>query len=133
MSILFAILAVAAGTIGTFIFGLYGLGVTVVLFALAIIFAVKKRKENNGQGGIPSIVVSIIALVFSGIMTLILCSIPDVIKESAAKAGTQYIQDYADDFKFGIFGLVDHAQKSGIDMNILSEEMDKISKSAGQQ
>jgi hypothetical protein len=127
MSIAFALIALVAGTIGTFVFGIYASCVTVVCVVLSIIFAVKKRKKD-GEGGIPSIVISIIGLFICGILTLILVSITDVIKDGAEKAGTQYIQNYAEDFKYGVYGLSKHIEKDGVDLNVISEEMDKITK-----
>ena len=126
MSILFALICAVAGTVGTFLFGIIGAGVALICAALSIVFAVKKRKRD-GAGGIPSIVITLISVFFCGIITMLLLSMPQLVKDSAEKAGTQYIQNYADDFRFGVIGVVKHAEKDGVDMNVLSDEISKIS------
>lgn len=123
MSILFAVLAILCGFIGCLLAGLLGLGITVLFAVLAVVFAIKKRK-TDGKGGIGSIVVSVIGVLFGALIAFGLMGFGASIKENAAKAGYPELEKYGDSFKFGVIGFA--KDLAGEDQKEIESLVDKL-------
>ena len=128
MCILFAILALVASIIGTLLFGIAGGCVTAIFAVLAIVFAVKKKKSEQG-GGTGSIVISIIALVLGASMTMLFIGVSGTVKEQAKKVDAPLVEKYADDLKFGVLGFVFAASNDGVNVDDLTKEFERVSDS----
>lgn len=128
MCILFAILALVTSIIGTILFGIAGGCVTALFAILAIVFAVKKKKSEEG-GGTGSIVISIISLVLGISITMIFIGVSGVVKEQAKKVDSPIVEKYADDLKFGVLGFAIAASNDGVDVNELADEFKRVSDS----
>lgn len=125
MSVLFAILALLSAIGGTFMTGYFGLIATLVFMVLTIVFAVKKRKENNGEGGIGSIVLSVVAVLIALGIYGLLSFTGNMIKEKAEPAGVPQIAQYGDSIKKGIIGLAKDLPED-TDMDKFKEDFDKL-------
>ncbi len=128
MCILFAILALVASIIGTLLFGIVGGCATAIFAVLAIVFAVKKKKSEEG-GGTGSIIISIIALVLGFSITMIFIGVSGTIKEQAKKVDAPLVEKYADDLKFGVLGFAIAASNDGVDIDELTDELKRVSDS----
>jgi MFS family permease len=128
MCILFAVLALVASIIGAFLFGIAGGCATAVFAILAIVFAVKKKKSEEG-GGTGSIVISIISLVLGFCITMLFVGVSSSVKEQAKKVDAPLVEKYADDLKFGVLGFVFAASNDGVDVNDLTKEFERVSDS----
>jgi|GEM_PF-5984118 len=127
MSMLFAILAVFAGTLGTWFFGLYGLFTTLGLSAISIIFIIRKKKKSNEITIVPAIFL-FMGLLFSGFLTAALFYVSAQVKTDAEKFGGTKVIKYADDFKYGTYTVILNAEKDGVDAETLTKELEAISK-----
>ncbi|MBO6164989.1 MAG: hypothetical protein J6O17_01285 [Eubacterium sp.] len=126
MSMLFAILAIGAGTLGTLFFGIYGLMTTVFCVALSIVFIVLKRKKDK-EGGIPSAIFCTMSMLFSIFLTISLFYVSNQVKTDAENFGDTTVIRYADDFKYGTYTVIRHAERDGVDLQLLSDELNAIS------
>ena len=86
-------------------------------------FAIKKRK-TDGKGGIGSIVVSVIGVLFGALIAFGLMGFGTSIKENAAKAGYPELEKYGDSFKFGVIGFAkDLASEDQKDIESLVDKL----------
>ncbi len=127
MSMLFAILAIGAGTIGTLLFGLYGFMTTMFCTALSVVFIIRTRKKAK-EGGIPSAILCTMAVIFSVFLTVSLFYVSKQVKTDAEKFGNTTVINYADDFKYGTYTVILHAERDGVDLQLLTDELNAISK-----
>lgn len=127
MSMLFAILAIFAGTIGSWLFGLYGFMTTLFCVALSVVFIIRTRKKAK-EGGIPSAILCTMAVLFSTFLTISLFYVSRRIKTDAENFGNTTVINYADDFKYGTYTVVLHAERDGVDIQLLTDELNVISK-----
>ena len=137
MAVLFAILALAAGIVGTVLTGWIGFGISVLLAVIAIAIRVNKNKnEDRPRHG--SIVLAVIAII-AGILTqVVMMSLADGIKTDAEELGdVPYVVAVAEGMKkFGIIGFANSAaEKKPADMSDdafadeLKRQMDRVTKS----
>ena len=127
MAVLFAVLAILCGLIGCFLFGYIGLAVTVLFVALAVVFAIKKRKANQGKGGVGPIVCSVIGLLLAGLVSTGVADIGTTIRDYADKAGVPEAKTYADGCEFGIVGFVYNlANKSEEDLKVAADKIKEV-------
>ena len=132
MCLLFAILALLSGIMGTIFLGIIGFAVTAVFAILAIIFASKKRKSEEG-GGTGSMVVSIISLVLGLLITLFFIGMAKVVKDNAKKVDAPLVEKYADDLKFGILGFVIPAASDNVNMDDFSDQLKLVTDKMGEE
>lgn len=127
MSMLFAILAIGAGTLGTWFFGLYGLLVTIAFSAISVFFNILKKKKGKGFSAM-SLVFLFMGLLFSVFLTVALFYVSSEIKKDAERYGGTKVIKYADDFKYGTYTVILNAEKDGVDAETLNKELEDISK-----
>ncbi len=129
MGILFGILALVFAFVGVFLGGIIGFGLTVLCAVLAIVFAIRKKKDL-GRVAVGPIVMSIIAFIFGGIIMAIILGVTNVWKDDLKKYPGEYpvVEAYVDDFKFGVIGMVGAANADGVDMKEFTDELDALTK-----
>ena len=120
MSVLFAVLAFIAGLILPFIIGIVGVIITVIFSALAIFFALRKRKTEGG-GGIGSIVFASIASILALLMFLGWLAICDKLRDDAEKKNAPLVKEAFDNSTFGFLGVI-----TSIDTDKQDELMDEL-------
>ena len=120
MSVLFAVLAFIAGLFLPFIIGIAGVIITVIFSALAILFAVKKRKTEGG-GGIGSIVFASIAILMAILLFLGWLGICDKLKDEAKEKDAPLVTEALDHSTFGFIGVI-----SSVDTETQDEFMDEL-------
>lgn len=123
MAILFALLALVSSALATLFFGIIGLCVTALLAFLAVVFAVKKRKQDGSGGGV-SIVLSILAIIVAAFVTIMLFKVSSIMVNESDKAETPLIKTYGNDIKIGIIPMMNHANKDGVDMDEMSKQFE---------
>ncbi|MBQ9872810.1 MAG: hypothetical protein IJM27_12900 [Eubacterium sp.] len=127
MSILFGILAILAGFVGAWMAGWFGVGFTVILGALAIVFTVLKNKklpeeEPRKKAGI---VTGIIGIVLVFLMQLAVISVGNTMMEKDEKE-FPILRECGESFKVsGFIGMANHIQEKGYTMDELQKEVDK--------
>ena len=125
MSVLFAILALVCAIIGTFAVGYFAVIGVIILTVLAVVFAMKKRKEV-GSGGIGSIVLSVAAVLISLLIYALLAFFGSTMKEDSAAAGVPQLAKYGDSLKKGFIGMATEMSKDDVDTDKLKEDFDKL-------
>ncbi|MCR4847029.1 MAG: hypothetical protein K5865_09845 [Eubacterium sp.] len=125
MSVLFAVLAMISGIIGTFLAGFIGLGITFVFAGLAILFAARKKK-TVGKVGVGSIITSVIAICFSGLILLGIVAVGNYLRDEARKCDAPLVEKYMGDFKFGVIGVAAKISNDGVDEVEFRRQLDKV-------
>lgn len=126
MCVLFAVLALIASIVGTILFGIIGGCVTAIFGVLAIVFAIKKKKSEEG-GGTGSLVLAIISMVIGLGITMLFVGASGILKDEAGKVNAPLIEKYADDLKFGVVGFAMAASSDNVDLNELSDQLKVVS------
>lgn len=128
MNLLFGILSIVIAFFGGALFGVIGGGIGIVLAILAIVFARKIKKDPDREGGTAGFVTGIIGLILAIIMTACFAIAPAAVKEEAQKKGLTNLEKCADGLTYGIFGLLNEAEKQGVDQDTLTDEFNELNK-----
>ena len=73
-------------------------------------------------------VTGIIGLILAIIMTACFAIAPAAVKEEAQKKGLTNLEKCADGLTYGIFGLLNEADKQGVDQDTLADEFNELNK-----
>ena len=130
MQILFGVLAILSGIVGTILFGVIGMAVTVVFAVLAIVFGVRNKKIKGGSAA-PGITTAIIGIVISLIGTVIMFALADEMKKQATEQNLPIMAEYGDSLKFGIGGFAIKIANTEYDLEAVKAELEKLNKTSG--
>ena len=126
MSLLFGILSIVLAFFCGALFGVVGGGIALVLGVLAIVFSRKVKKDPNRGNGTGGFVTGIIGTIFGCLVIAIFLLAPSELKREAKEKGLTNLEKVLDGFTFGVVGMMNEADKQGIDMNIISDEFDML-------
>lgn len=91
LGLIFGIVSLVVSIVGGITFGVIGAGIALVCGILAIVFAVKTKKETDGAKGTGGLVMGILGIVFGAIFA-IGCTVcgASVMSEAGTSGGTCY-------------------------------------------
>ena len=130
LAVILGIIAILSALLATFMFGITGLIITVVLAAAAIALSIIKRSRDK-KGGIPGIVIAVIALLIGFGMNSFWSGLFTTMHDKAV----EYMPDslwaqVSENTSHGLMGIASNVPTDQASINKLVEEMNELSKLA---
>ena len=130
ISVILGLLAAACGVAATFMFGTAGAIVAGVLAVIAIILGIVKRKRD-GKGGIPAVVISVLAIVLTIAMTGLWSNTFSALHEKAVKVKPDGLWAKAtENNNGGLYGIISQLPSDESSVNALMDEMNELNNMA---
>ena len=131
LAVVLGLLAIVCSFLATVLFGTTGGIITVVLAAAAIVLGILKRKKDK-KGGIPAIVIGILAAILAFSMTSMWSN---AFKELHQKA-VEYKPDglwaqVSENTDGGLMGIISQLPTDEASLNAFVEEMNELNKLTG--
>ena len=130
LAVILAILAVLCALMATMLFGTTGGVITAVLAVVAIALAVCNRIKTK-KGGIPAIVISVLAVILAIAMTNTTSAMFKSLHEKAVEFKPEGLwAQVSEDYNSGMMGLIKNLPTDEASLNALLEEMNELDKLA---
>ena len=131
LAVVLGLLAIVCSFLATVLFGTTGGIITAVLAAAAIVLGILKRKKDK-KGGIPAIVIGILAVILAFSMTSMWSN---AFKELHQKA-VEYKPDglwaqVSENTDGGLMGIISQLPTDEASLNAFVEEMNELNKLTG--
>ena len=128
LAVLLAIIALLCGLLATLMFGTTGFIITLVLALAAIALGILKRVKAK-KGGIPAIVIAVIAILIGFGVSNLWSSIFHTLHDRAV----EYMPDSlwaqaSEDYSHGLMGIVNNLPTDEASINQIVDEMTRLSK-----
>ena len=128
LAVILAIIALVSCFLTTIMFGTTGFIITLVLAAAAIALAIVKRVKA-GKGGIPAIVIAVLAILvgfgFNNLWSSIFHTLHDRAVESMPDSLWAQVSE---DYNHGLMGIVSNVPTDEASINKLVDEMSQLAK-----
>ena len=126
ISVILGLLAAACGVGATFLFGTAGAIIAGVLAVIAIILGIVKRKKD-GKGGIPGIVISVLAIILALSMAGLWSHTFSALHEMAVQYKPDGLWAKAtENTTGGLHGIFSQLPKDESSINALMDEMNEL-------
>ena len=128
LAVILAIIAVLSGFLATLLFGTTGFIITLVLAAAAIALAIVKRVKA-GKGGIPAIVIAVLAILIGFGLSNLWSSIFHTLHDRAVENMPDSLwAQVSEDYSHGMMGIVANVPTDEASINKLVDEMSQLAK-----
>lgn len=130
LGVILGILALLCAVMATFLFGTVGGVVAGVLAVGAVVLGFLKRNKQ-GKGGMPAIIIGIIAVILAVSLTNTWSMVFSEMHHKAVELKPDGLwAQVSEDVSGGVVGLINNLPKDEATLNALVEEMDELNKLA---
>ena len=128
LAVILSIIALLCGILLTFMLGTTGLIITLVLAAAAIVLAIVKRTRDK-KGGIPAIVIGILAILIGFGVNAFWGTVFESLHERAEEYMPNGLwAQVSEDYTHGVMGIIKNMPQDEADLNKVLEEMNQLAK-----
>lgn len=130
-AIILGIVAVLCALFATFLFGTTGIFITLGLAVIAIVLAILKRKRD-GKGGIPGIVISVLAIILAICMANVWhTGFQELHKKAVELMPESFWAQVTTETNSGMMGLFQQMPKDEASLQKMIDEMNELNKMTG--